>query len=247
MTKPIYALPDIHGHADKLDAALELIHSDGGPDAEIVFLGDYVDRGPDGAGVLQRLIDGQAAGRPWTCLMGNHDRMLRRFVVEGVAHDDAIKSGRHWLEPPLGGRTTLSSYGVGPDIDAPLPPLSEMHEEARDTVPERHMDFIAGLPLYHQRGDVLFVHAGIRPGVPLRDQAEDDLVWIRQPFLEHDGPFPWLVVHGHTALEVPQHFGNRIDLDGGAGHGRALYPAVIEGQNCWLLTKGGRVALSPPI
>ncbi len=93
--------------------------------------------------------------------------------------------------------------------------------------------------------DLLFVHAGIAPDVPLEQQVENDLVWIREPFLSHEGAHPWLVVHGHTALQRARHFGNRIDLDGGAAYGRPLVPAVFEGRECWLLEKSGRMALHP--
>jgi serine/threonine protein phosphatase 1 len=91
----------------------------------------------------------------------------------------------------------------------------------------------------------LFVHAGIRPGVALSHQDPMDLMWIREGFLDYEGPHPWLVVHGHTALEFPQYFGNRVDLDAGAGHGRPLWPAVFEGTNGWLLSTAGRIALCP--
>lgn len=234
----IYAIPDIHGHLAKLDRALRLIEADGGPDAEVVFLGDYVDRGPDSASVLQRLMDGQAQGRRWTCLKGNHDRLLQNFVIDGVAHDDRIRSGRTWLDPKLGGLTTLQSYGV--DVDAP-----DLLTQARDLVPQTHIDFLQNLPLWHAHDDLIFVHAGIRPGLPMGYQQENDLIWIREPFLTDTRDHGALIVHGHTALDRPQHFGNRVDLDGGAGHGRMLIPAVFEGRDCHILNDRGRWPLRP--
>ncbi len=90
----------------------------------------------------------------------------------------------------------------------------------------------------------LFVHAGIRPGLTLSQQQENDLLWIRAAFLDHVEPHPWTVVHGHTALDYPQHHGNRVNLDGGAGYGRPIYPAVFEGTDCWLLNANGRTALT---
>lgn len=242
MTQPIYAVGDIHGHAEKLDRALRLIAADGGPMAEVVFLGDLVDRGPDSRGVIDRLMQGQAAGRPWRVLMGNHDAMFARFLADGTAHDPRVKSGVPWTDPRLGGLGTLASYGLEPDLTAPV---DDLLRAARAVVPQAHRAFLAGLPRLAERGGLLFVHAGIRPRVPLARQDPEDLIWIRDAFLDFPDPHPWLVVHGHTALEHPRHFGNRIDLDGGAGHGRDLHPAVFEGGDCWLLTDRGRVALVP--
>ena len=95
----------------------------------------------------------------------------------------------------------------------------------------------------HVTDDLIFVHAGLRPGIALADQVETDLVWIRQPFLEHDGDHGRLVVHGHTALDHPAHHGNRVNLDGGAGYFRPLHAAVFEGRQGWLLTERGRVPI----
>lgn len=242
MTDPIYAIPDIHGHAGLMDRALERIASDGGAAAEIVFLGDYVDRGPDSAGVLHRLSEGRARGAPWHILLGNHDRMMRRFLETGALHDPNVKSGAGWLHPRLGGSETLASYGVARAVERPA---AEVLDEARTKVPDAHLRLLQeALPVL-ERGPLLFVHAGIRPGVPLARQTEDDLIWIRAPFHEVTAPHPWLIAHGHTALERPAHFGNRVDLDGGAGHGRPLCTAVFEGTQCWLLTETGRVPLEP--
>lgn len=258
---PIYAIGDIHGHKEMLDHALALIAADGGAEAQIVFLGDYVDRGPDSRGVIETLMDGIAAGRNWVCVRGNHDRMFTRFVRQGLAHDPRVKSGLHWVNPRLGGAATLASYGVtGQPHFAPHKFGDQealLHFEgtagqideaalvraAQNAVPQAHLDFIDGLPLTYQTGDLLFVHAGLRPGVALRDQAEDDLIWIRGGFLDSDHDFGRLIVHGHTALDHPQHFGNRVDLDGGTGYGRPLHPAVFKGRDCWLLTDQGRVPL----
>ncbi len=242
MTRPFYAIGDIHGQMACLDSVLLQIEADGGPDAEIVFLGDYTDRGPDSRAVVQTLIDGVAAGKRWHVLRGNHDRMFCRFVDEGVLHDERILSGKGWLHPALGGVATLASYGVAASDDGDV---MRMLDDARDAVPRAHTDFLANRPLTLERDGKLFVHAGIRPGVPLADQNEDDLIWIRGGFLDYTDPHPWLVVHGHTALDQPEHFGNRIDLDGGAGYGRPLYPAVFEGDDVWLLTGDGRVPLVP--
>lgn len=239
MTDPIYAIPDIHGQDALLEEALARIERDGGPDARILFLGDLVDRGPDSRAVIDRILKGRAEGRPWTVLRGNHDQMFLDFLDTGSLQFNQIKSGLSWLDRRLGGAATLASYGVTEKND------TAAWKAAQGAVPRAHRDFIAALPLWHEASDLLFVHAGIRPGVPLGDQTPDDLMWIREGFLEYRKPHPWLVVHGHTALDWPQYFGNRVDLDAGAGYGRPLWPAVFEGTNGWLLTESGRIALCP--
>lgn len=242
MTTPIYAIGDMHGQLEEMHRVLALIEADGGVDARVVFVGDYVDRGPDSRGVLQTLLDGQAAGRNWTMLKGNHDRYLSRFLDYGIVHDPATRPDLLWFNPRLGGDKTLSSYGVDAEDGAPLGPI---REAACKAVPQSHRDFLAALPLTHQTGDLLFVHAGIRPSVALDKQIEDDLIWIRAPFLEYRKSHGPLVVHGHTSIEHPEHAGNRVNLDGGAGYFRPLHAAVFEGRNCWLLSDQGRVPLTP--
>lgn len=242
MPDPIYAIGDIHGQLEELHHVLELIEKDGGRQAKVVFVGDYVDRGLNSKAVVQTLIDGQTQGRNWTCLKGNHDRYLTRFVDDMVVQDPNTQTGLFWLHPRLGGDKTLLSYGVIAEDGWPLPPI---HAEARQAVPEAHLDFLRNLPLIHETDELIFVHAGLRPGVPLAQQKEDDLVWIRDVFLTHKGSFGKLVVHGHTALEHPQHAGNRVNLDGGAGYFRPLHAAVFEGHDCWLLSDAGRVPLIP--
>lgn len=259
----IYALGDIHGYSDALDRALALIEADGGPDAGIVFLGDYTDRGPDSRGVLDRLIAGRDDGRPWRFVGGNHDRMFLTFVATGEENDANIRSKKSWLNPALGGRATLASYGVGGDpafafsagdwekvasvaTQDEILSAQELILRAREAVPQAHIQFLSKLPSYHEHGGLLFVHAGIRPGVPLDRQHEDDLLWIRDGWLEVTSPHPWLVVHGHTALDAPRHHGNRVNMDGGAGYGRPLVPGVFEEDGrVFTLTDAGRVPLSP--
>lgn len=242
MTRPIYAVADIHGHLSKLTRALDLIERDGGAGAEIVFLGDYVDRGPDSRGVIETLVAGQAVGRPWHVLRGNHDQLFLRFLQTGALEDPHIRSGVNVLHPVMGMIETLASYGVA---DAGSRPVEDVLAEARARVPAAHIELLDGLPRYLERADLLFVHAGIAPHLPLEWQNPDDFLWIRKPFLEHTEPYRWLVIHGHTSIEHPEHRGNRINLDGGAGFGRPLHPAVIEGRECWLLTDTGRVPLRP--
>ncbi|MCH2165252.1 MAG: serine/threonine protein phosphatase [Marinovum sp.] len=235
---PLYAIGDVHGHFEKLADAFELIERDGGPDARVILLGDLVDRGPDSFGVVELLRLGVAEGRNWTVIRGNHDQMFLDFVTRGVTTHERIKSGKSWMHPDLGGKTTLASYGVNPDLA-----LRQILRQTRELVPQAHLDFIAELPLMCQDDDYVFVHAGIAPGVPLDEQDFDDLIWIREPFLSHADPHERIVVHGHTALKTPQRYSNRINLDGGAGYGRDLSIGVFEGDEVCLLTSQGRAIL----
>jgi serine/threonine protein phosphatase 1 len=242
MTDPVYVVGDIHGRIEFLEHALAWIEADGGAEAPVVFLGDLVDRGPAPGAVIERLMQGQADGRPWQVIKGNHDRMFSRFLRQGIIDDPRIKSGVNWLHPRLGGAATLAAYGVAsPEGRA----LDAVQAEAREKVPARHIDYLDNLPLYVETEALLCVHAGIRPGVALADQTEDDLIWIRDEFLNDTRAHPWLVVHGHTAIDMPFHHGNRVNLDGGAGYGRPIYPAVFEGTQCWLLDQSGRLPLVP--
>ncbi|OIQ41606.1 MAG: serine/threonine protein phosphatase [Roseobacter sp. MedPE-SWde] len=242
MTQPIYAIGDIHGQLEMLEQALARIEADGGPEARVVFLGDYVDRGPESRGVIELLSKGLAAGRNWVCLLGNHDRMFSMFMEDYPRNDARLLVGYHWLHERIGGVETLQSYGVEVAEGARI---HEVHAEARKAVPEDHCGFLNDLPDYHQEGELLFVHAGIRPGVALEDQSQDDKIWIRQEFLNDQRAHPWLVVHGHTQIPAPEHRGNRINLDSGAGFGRDLTAAVFEGRACWTLTAEGRKPLMP--
>lgn len=238
--QPIYAVGDIHGQKTMLEDALARIDRDGG--GRVVFLGDYTDRGPDSSGVVELLRNGLNEGRDWIALKGNHDRMFEMFLRDHPANDDRLLVGYHWLHERIGGIETLASYGVDVPDGARI---YQVHSAARDAVPCDHLAFLAGLPSYHLENGLLFVHAGIRPGVPLEQQCEHDLIWIRHEFLDDPYPHPWLVVHGHTPGRTAEHFGNRINLDAGAGFGRPLATAVFEGQDCWLLTERGRVPLMP--
>ncbi len=240
MTTPVYAIGDIHGQLDMLRTALHRIEADGGPDARVVFLGDYVDRGPNCKDVIDLLAKAQQAGRNWIFLLGNHDRMFARFMRDGSVAEARLRIGEHWLHERLGGAETLASYGVGFEPDERV---FHILNRARTAVPELHVSFLNRLVPYHEDGDLLFVHAGIRPGTPLSEQIEEDLIGIRGEFLDDPSPHPWLVVHGHTPVSQAKHFGNRVNLDGGAGVGRPLIPAVFEGRSCWLLAKNGRVPL----
>ncbi|MBR9844556.1 MAG: serine/threonine protein phosphatase, partial [Rhodobacteraceae bacterium] len=211
-------------------------------DASVVFLGDLVDRGPDSAGVIDLLQKGVAEGRNWTVLRGNHDRMYSYFMEEVPRPDPQVLLGMDWFSDRIGGRTTLASYGIE---TGEASRYYQIHPEARAVIPEAHVSFMAGLPAYHQVGELLFVHAGIRPEVPLAEQSEDDLCWIRHDFLDYSEAHPWLVVHGHTPQKAPVHEGNRVNLDSGAGYDRPITAAVFEGGKVHILEETGRRVLQP--
>lgn len=242
MSDPIYAIGDIHGQNAMLHDALALVERDGGRDATLVFLGDYVDRGPDSRGVLDTLLTGLAAGRNWVCLKGNHDRMFEWYLETPPRHDPHLLVGYHWFHDRIGGRETAASYG---SLDPERRRMTEVAAEMRSLVPPAHTDFLRGLPLIHHAGDLAFVHAGIRPGIPLHAQEEMDLLWIRQEFHADPSPHPALIVHGHTPVAEATHYGNRVNLDTGAGYGQPLSVAVFEAGEVWRLTDKGRQRLTP--
>jgi serine/threonine protein phosphatase 1 len=241
----IYAIGDIHGHIGLLKAAHDLIAADmalHGP-GQIVHVGDLVDRGPDSRGVIDHLMQGAARGEDWVVLKGNHDRMFTRFLNNPDEQEPGLRADLGWLHPKLGGPATLASYGVKKAADRPIP---KVHADAIAAVPQAHRDYLSGLPAMHRAGDCVFVHAGIRPGVPLDQQTETDLVWIRDIFLVEVTSFGPLVVHGHTAIDQATHYGNRINLDSGAAYGGPLSAVVIEGREAALLTPQGRRKLPGP-
>lgn len=233
----LLTIPDIHGHKTKLDRVLALADAHFGQDAPIVFLGDLVDRGPDSRGVVQTLIDGTEAGRNWTVIRGNHDQLFLEFIDGG---DPMTPGGLSWLHERMGGRETLASYGIE-DI------IGRDRAEIVSEIPKAHVDFLRTLPLHYRTEDHLFVHAGIRPGVPLDAQDPQDLIWIRSEFLKDDRDHGPLIIHGHTPVNAPEHHGNRVNLDAGAGLGRDLVIAVIRGRDVSLLSPEGETPLLPHV
>ncbi|MEO5336010.1 MAG: serine/threonine protein phosphatase [Magnetospirillum sp. WYHS-4] len=222
----VYAVGDIHGRADLLRRLLDRIAADAGdsPDLRhvLVFLGDYVDRGPESAKVIDLLLEGPPSGFDIVYLRGNHEQFLVDFLDLGVA-------GETWLAN--GGRATIESYGL--DATAVLfgrTSLADLRESLRDALPASHRAFLDALKLYHEESGYLFVHAGIRPGATLADQVPADLLWIRGPFLMSTQDFGRVVVHGHTVEPEPAILRNRIGIDTGAYRSGRLTCLVLEGE-----------------
>ncbi|MEM8658153.1 MAG: metallophosphoesterase family protein, partial [Pseudomonadota bacterium] len=210
----IYAIGDIHGCLDALTEMMGRVHADLAANPHdaplVVFIGDYLDRGPDSRGVVDLLLTLEAGELPTVFLLGNHDAMLLDYLGD-PAHRATHKY--HWFDAALGGDKTVASYGV-PGADPTKP--EAVHAKVAAAVPPKHVDFINRAALHHEVGGYLFVHAGIRPYVPLQDQTREDLIWIRDPVLLDPGPHPHIVVHGHTVVPRVEHHGNRIAIDTGA-------------------------------
>lgn len=241
-----YAIGDIHGHLDLLVAAHGLIAADraetGDATAPVIHLGDLVDRGPESAEVIEYLLTGAMNGKPWVTIKGNHDHMFELFLTDPAAHDPGLRAELTWLDPRLGGDTTLRSYGI--DVHRDRTP-SDIWRDAQDRVPDSHRAFVAGLPLTFRLPGLLFVHAGLRPGIPVEDQDPKDLMWIRKEFHSFTGDHGMLVVHGHTPVDGPMHYGTRVNLDTGAAYGGPLTAAVFEEGRIFVLTPDGREPLTP--
>ncbi|HEY0275969.1 MAG TPA: metallophosphoesterase [Paenirhodobacter sp.] len=239
-----YAIGDIHGHLDLLRVAQDLVRRDrnrvGDDTAPLVHVGDLVDRGNNTRGVVDHLMRGQADGEPWVVLKGNHDRMFVGWLNDPHRQDPKLSREVDWLHPRVGGAATLASYGVANAAERDLP---DAHAEALRNVPPGHRQWLARLPTYFLHEQALFVHAGVRPGVDLRHQVEEDLVWIRAEFLDDPRDHGALIVHGHSAIDAVTHYGNRLNMDSSAAYGGPVSAAVIEGRHAWLLTPEGRVAL----
>lgn len=220
----IYAVGDIHGCAMQLRNLHAIIAADLArrPVAAplLLHIGDYVDRGPDSAGVIAWLLQGPPLpGVPMVNLMGNHEHTM----LEALSGDRAAATD--WLF--AGGRPALQSYGVDPDSPRETWPAA---------VPAAHLAFLRGLALMHRDGGYVFVHAGIRPGVALEAQTRDDLLRMRQPFLYSEADFGAVVVHGHTPVKAPVVRHNRIAIDTGAVFGGKLTCAVLEEATIGFLT-----------
>lgn len=225
----VHAIGDVHGRLDLLDRLLERIDEEdcaAGSRSTLIFLGDLVDRGPDSAGVIDRIID-LAAQRPDTrALMGNHEEV---FLTALGGNEEAVK-----LFCRIGGRETLESYGLGPDEYDRLD-FAEVGDAMRALVPEQHRALLSAMEDMVVLGDYAFVHAGVRPGVPLEEQRPSDLRWIRGPFLESRAPADRIIVHGHSIRAEPDLLQCRIGIDTGAYATGRLTALGLEGSRRWLV------------
>ncbi len=237
MPDPItYAVGDIHGELGLLRALVDSIEADArgeGRAARVVFLGDYVDRGPDSRGVIEFLMAGP--GRPgdtWIALRGNHDDMLLEcFRKDG---------DREWLGHFA--KATLGSYGLPRYVGGrPPAPTADL---------DRHLDWIATLPYVVEDPGRLFVHAGVMPGAPLSRHKPMHLMWMREGFTDNDAVLDWQVVHGHTIVgPLPRVGPYRVSIDTGAFKNGRLTCAVFDGDLKRFLqarkTEAGRIEVSP--
>jgi serine/threonine protein phosphatase 1 len=210
----VYAVGDLHGRLDLLEPLIRQISADVlqiGPARQpiLVFVGDYVDRGLESKGVIDRIIALRAeTGFEVRTLKGNHEEAMIRFLNDAA-------SGPEWCE--YGGVQTLISYGVSrPRLRGDAAEWERTREEFRRLIPPEHLAFLSNLELILTVGDYAFVHAGLRPGLSIEDQDVHDLMWIREPFLNARRPFEKVVVHGHTPQEEPFIGECRIGIDTGA-------------------------------
>jgi serine/threonine protein phosphatase 1 len=223
----IYAVGDVHGRSDLLATLLRQIERDaqesgkGASRRALIFLGDYVDRGPDSKGVIDLLLHSLPSGFDAHFLKGNHEALLIDFLDDG-------RGLEQWLAN--GATATFASYGV--DVEALLRTRADPDAWRRALLVgmlESHRRFFEHLELAVSYGDYLFVHAGIRPGVPLEAQDARDLIWIRGEFLRSDADFGKVVVHGHTPKPEPEIRPNRIGIDTGAVFSNRLTAVRLDG------------------
>lgn len=208
----IYAIGDIHGRADLLRATHARIVADARTSTAkrkvVIYVGDYIDRGAASREVIDLLLDEPLPGFQAVHLRGNHEQILLDFC-----HD--ISVAPNWLL--YGGDATLHSYHVACPAPNDAPDaLLEAQAELKAKLPERHLAFYRSLAPLHREGDYLFVHAGIRPGIAVEEQSEQDLLWIREAFLQSKADHGCVVVHGHSITPRPEIKHNRIGIDTGA-------------------------------
>jgi serine/threonine protein phosphatase 1 len=203
----IYAVGDIHGRIDLLEELCARIDHDMRAERANkvleVYIGDYVDRGPASAKVVDRLIQ-RGKERKTAFLRGNHEKILESFLNGKAALD-------HWR--PIGGFETLISYGINPDLLRYPTDDDAIRAALVARMPDTHRSFLSDLQIHFSAGAYFFVHAGVRPGVALNKQGESDCLCIREEFLESEDDFGCVVVHGHSPVSVPELLPNRINLD----------------------------------
>lgn len=231
----IYAIGDVHGCIDPLNRLLEKIDKDlrqRAVQSHLIFLGDLVDRGSQSAAVVRRILEDGLPTDRWDCLMGNHEEvMLDCYEGQRELYD-------RWLR--YGGVQTLESYGLkAADIFAPT---ADLGATMREAIPAEHIRFLKDFKDWVRLGDYVFVHAGIRPNVPLEEQSTRDLRWIREGFLDDASDHGVRVVHGHTIVPRVEFHRNRIAVDTGCYLTGQLSALVLESATTRVLTARGEKA-----
>lgn len=229
---PVYAIGDIHGRRDLLMRLLNKINAHAkGRESEVIFLGDYIDRGTDSAGVIETILESPRL-RHFKCtyLKGNHEATLLDFL-----QDPSV--GPSWAQ--FGGLETLMSYGVRPpalkgDVEA----WAAASRDLEQKLPSAHKTFLSGLELMAERGDYLFVHAGVDPEKQIADQTEQDLLWIRDEFLSNPRRLDRVIVHGHTPEPTPFRDNRRIGVDTGAYQTGVLTAVCIDEAGAEFISTG---------
>lgn len=239
----VYAVGDVHGRLDLLDDALSRIEADIHSRARaqniIVFLGDLIDRGPSSAQVIERVRTYRRPAVRTVFLSGNHEEVLLRLL-----RGESLFL-RDWLN--FGGAQCARSYGISSTALKRMDP-GQAVEVLRQKIPGHDQAFLKSFVDTFRIGSYLFVHAGVRPGVPLSDQTQADLRWIRRPFLENDDDHGFVVVHGHTIAEQVDVRANRIGLDTGAYRSGVLTAMGLEGRERWFLqTEPERAGAGSPV
>jgi serine/threonine protein phosphatase 1 len=225
----VYAVGDVHGRLDLLRKLWAMIETDAANTdlrKVVVFVGDYVDRGHDSKGVIDFLLEAKLDGGDIVCLRGNHDQAVLDFVADADFY-------RSWK--PFGAPETLLSYGVMPPKFDDEAEFESARNEFVSKCPPEHFNFLESLPYCYELGGYFFVHAGVRPGIPLKEQDPQDMLWIRDEFLFSRSGFEKVIVYGHTPVEQAGLRGNRIGIDTGAYATGRLSAAVLEGQDCRII------------
>lgn len=235
----LYAIGDVHGRHDLLAAMHRRIESElehaPGSDWRIIHLGDYVDRGPDSRSVIDFLIETRKRDPRNIMLAGNHDIGMLEFLAE--AEPDGLFVN-------YGGVQTAQSYGVDLLRDGhwygKAQAIARGHMALVKAVPHSHIDFLQSLTFSATFGDFFFCHAGIRPGVPLDRQNQQDLIWIRDAFHDHPGLFSKVIVHGHTPVPEAEVKANRVNVDTLAWKSGTLSALAVNGGDKRILAMQGK-------
>lgn len=222
----VFAIGDIHGHADEVGAMLDYlvdVERCGSSD-QVIFIGDYIDRGTDSKRVLERMLEVKRVWPKTVFLKGNHEEMLLSFLGLGGSN------GEYYLKN--GGATFFQSYGI-----ARIESLSAL----RETIPHTHLEFLQSLELGVSLGDFIFVHAGVAPRKSLEAQSAEDILWIREEFIQHPHPFGKTVVFGHTAFnEIYIDPPYRLGIDTGVAYGNKLSAVELVNGEVFQIHVGAR-------